>query len=217
MRWAEIDSLKRILVSHGAPIEDDPRPDCAIWQLHSPEKNTKGEDMRHALTVGSITLSIAIAGCASVDDGPTATAKLEPKAALTSPAWSRSSVGERVRITGEVNGHAAGVKGWHIHEKGDCSDPKGMSAGGRFNPLGHKHGAPTDPARHAGDTGNLLFNDRGSATISMTVTGISVSQGRAVGRHHRNRAVIIHMDTDDLKNRSNRQYRWACGFAGVIS
>jgi len=25
MRWAEIDSLKRILVSHGAPIEDNPR------------------------------------------------------------------------------------------------------------------------------------------------------------------------------------------------
>ncbi|MET0656948.1 MAG: superoxide dismutase family protein [Steroidobacteraceae bacterium] len=28
---------------------------------------------------------------------------------------------DRVRITGEVSGHNPGRKGFHIHEKGDCS------------------------------------------------------------------------------------------------
>lgn len=166
--------------------------------------------MRHALKIGSVTLLIA--GCAGMSEGPTATAKLEPRSGSNvSGTVTFTQVGDKVRTTGEVNGHTAGVKGWHIHEKGDCSDPKGMSAGGHFNPLGHKHGAPTDSARHAGDTGNLVFNDRGSATISMTITGISVSKDKPDGII--GRAVIIHMDQDDLKTDStgNAGGRAACG------
>lgn len=166
--------------------------------------------MKHALTIACTTLLIA--GCASVDDGPTASAKLEPRSGSNvTGTVTFTQVGERVRIKGEVDGHAAGVKGWHIHEKGDCSDPKAMSAGGHFNPLGHKHGAPSDPARHAGDTGNLTFNARGSATIAMTVTGISVSKDKPDGII--GRAVIIHMDQDDLKTdpTGNAGGRVACG------
>ena len=38
-----------------------------------------------------------------------------------------------------------GTHGFHVHEKGDCSAPDGMSAGGHFNPDGHQHGAQDGP------------------------------------------------------------------------
>jgi hypothetical protein len=55
-----------------------------------------------------------------------------------------------VRVSGEISGHSSGPKGFHVHEKGDCSDAQAMSAGGHFNPRGHKHGGPYEPERHAG-------------------------------------------------------------------
>jgi len=164
-------------------------------------------------TAGAIaTVALLLAGCASTGNGPTATAKLEPRSGSTvSGKVTFTQVGDLVRITGEVNGHTAGIKGWHIHEKGDCSDPKAMSAGGHFNPRGHKHGGPSDPIRHAGDTGNLVFNERGSATINVTIGGISVSKDKPDGII--GRALIIHIDQDDLKTdpTGNAGGRAACG------
>ncbi len=156
--------------------------------------------------------ALILAGCAGMSPAPTASAKLEPRSGSNvSGNVTFTQVGDLVRITGEVNGHSAGVKGWHIHETGDCSDPKAMSAGGHFNPRGHKHGAPTDAVRHAGDTGNLVFNDRGSATINVTIGGISVSKDKPDGII--GRAVIIHLDQDDLKTdpTGNAGGRAACG------
>lgn len=162
--------------------------------------------------IAAATGALILIGCAAMGSRPTATVKLEPRSGSNvSGSVTFTQVGELVRINGEVSGHTAGVKGWHIHEKGDCSDPKAMSAGGHFNPQGNKHGGPTDAVRHAGDTGNLVFNDRGSATINMTISGISVSKDRPDGII--GRAVIIHMDQDDLKTdpTGNAGGRAACG------
>ncbi|MDQ3215451.1 MAG: superoxide dismutase family protein, partial [Pseudomonadota bacterium] len=98
--------------------------------------------MKTVLAIASGALLLA--GCAGMATGPTATTKLEARSGSNvSGNVTFTQVGERVRIQGLVNGHTAGLKGWHIHEKGDCSDPKADSAGGHFNPRGHKHGAPT--------------------------------------------------------------------------
>lgn len=161
---------------------------------------------------GIATATLLVASCAGMGAAPTATAKLEPRSGSNvSGNVTFTQVGELVRINGEVNGHTVGVKGWHIHEKGDCSDPKAMSAGGHFNPRGHKHGGPSDAVRHAGDTGNLVFNDRGSATINVMIGGISVSKDKPDGII--GRALIIHIDQDDLKTdpTGNAGGRAACG------
>ncbi len=166
--------------------------------------------MKTVLAIASGALLLA--GCAGMATGPTATTKLEARSGSNvSGNVTFTQVGERVRIQGLVNGHTAGLKGWHIHEKGDCSDPKADSAGGHFNPRGHKHGAPTDAMRHAGDTGNLVFNDAGSATIDVTIDGISVSKDKPDGII--GRALIIHMQQDDLKTdpTGNAGGRAACG------
>lgn len=166
--------------------------------------------MRTVLAIA--TGALLLAGSAGMAAGSTATAKLEPRSGSNvSGNVTFTQVGEMVRINGSVTGHTAGLKGWHIHEKGDCSDPKADSAGSHFNPRGHKHGGPSDAIRHAGDLGNLVVNDRGSATIDVTVGGISVSKDKPDGII--GRALIIHAGEDDLKTdpTGNAGGRAACG------
>jgi len=161
------------------------------------------------LCAGALVL---LAGCAGTGSGPSATAQLDPRTgSKVSGSVTFTQAGEVVRITGQVTGHTRGPKGFHIHERGDCSDPKAMSAGGHFNPRGHKHAGPADDFRHAGDLGNLTFNEQGVAVIDITVTGISVARDRPDGII--GRAVIVHLDPDDLKSdpTGNAGGRAACG------
>src|ERR1700730_1558337 len=50
----------------------------------------------------------------------------------------------------DLSGLTPGKHGFHIHEKGDCSDPKANSAGAHFNPTHSHHGGPDTPEHHAG-------------------------------------------------------------------
>jgi Cu-Zn family superoxide dismutase len=164
-----------------------------------------------ALVAGSALL----AGCASMDgqEGATAAATLEPRSGsdVRGTLTFTQAGPDIVRITGEVTGHTKGAKGFHIHDRGDCSDAKGMSAGGHFNPGKGKHGAPYSPSRHAGDIGNIVFNDKGVAKINITVGDISVSRDKPDGII--GRAVIVHAQQDDLKTdpTGNAGGRVACG------
>jgi len=122
-----------------------------------------------------------------------------------------TQIDDVVRITGEITGHTKGPKGFHIHEKGDCSDDKAMSAGGHFNPGQHKHGGPYGPVKHAGDLGNIPFSDAGVAKINFTVGDIAVNSSSPNGII--GRAVIVHAATDDFKTdpTGNAGGRVACG------
>lgn len=176
-------------------------------------------------TASAIAITaLLLAGCA--DKGvpffrtptePNATVQLEPRSGSNvNGTVTFTDEGDKVRIRGEINGHAAGPRGWHIHEKGDCSDPKGMNAGGHFNPGGHKHGGPSSAERHAGDMGNLVFDDRGRVEINVLVTGFSTTGNKPDGII--GRALIIHMDRDDLKTdpTGNAGGRVACGVITAI-
>src|SRR5262245_15984463 len=56
--------------------------------------------------------------------------------------------GDEVEVKGEITGLAPGKHGFHVHEFGDCTDPKGMKTGGHFNPDKMKHGGPHSKQRH---------------------------------------------------------------------
>jgi Cu-Zn family superoxide dismutase len=153
-------------------------------------------------------------GCAEMDvaKDPTATVTLEPRSGSNVRGdLTFTQVGDVVKVTGLVSGHSKGPKGFHIHETGDCSDPKGMSAGGHFNPGKHKHGGPYEPEKHAGDLGNISFGDDGTARINFTVGDISVSRNASNGII--GKAVIVHAAADDLKTdpTGNAGGRVACG------
>lgn len=100
--------------------------------------------------------------------------------------------------------------GFHIHEKGDCSSPDGMSAGGHFNPDGKSHGAHTSGQHHVGDLSSLKADSNGDAKLSFESASISLREGvsNVLGR-----GLIVHRDPDDFKTQptGNSGPRLSCG------
>ena len=162
--------------------------------------------------VCSALLAAGCAGTPQEEKAVSAVAQLQPRSGSNvSGSVKFTQIGDVVRVTGEITGHTKGPKGFHLHEKGDCSDDKAMSTGGHFNPTRHRHGGPYDPVKHAGDLGNLVFNDAGVAKVNFTVGDIKVSREGPNGII--GRAVIVHADRDDLKTdpTGNAGGRVACG------
>jgi Cu-Zn family superoxide dismutase len=116
----------------------------------------------------------------------------------------------KTRVVANVTGLKPGKHGFHIHEKGDCSAPDASSAGGHFNPGGHKHGAPEAAEHHSGDLGNIEADAKGRARLNRTVDFLTVADGpnSVVGK-----AVIVHAQEDDLQTQptGNAGGRLACG------
>lgn len=165
-------------------------------------------------------LTILVCGCATSPSSPHATAARASTAGggatATLEARSGSSVTGVARATPasggvalhvEVQGATPGEHGVHIHEKGDCSDPKATSAGGHYNPAaGSHHGGLNTPVRHGGDLGNMMVDSSGKGSLDVDVPGLSVSE--VVGK-----AVVVHEKQDDLQTdpAGNSGARVACG------
>jgi Cu-Zn family superoxide dismutase len=108
-----------------------------------------------------------------------------------------------VRVTVEVTKAPAGKHGLHIHEKGDCSDPKAESAGAHLSLPGQKHGLPAgnrhdgdDPkaAMHAGDLGNIDIGRDGRGRLEHFVEGATLEPGRPTSLA--DRAIVLHEKED---------------------
>lgn len=119
---------------------------------------------------------------------------------------------EGVLVEGEIDGLEPGVRGFHVHEYGECEGPDFMSAGGHFNPEGHPHGGPHDDPeeRHAGDFGNIEIGEDGMASFSFVDEVITLGEGinNVVGQ-----SLIIHVQRDDLESQptGDAGARAACG------
>ena len=159
-----------------------------------------------------IVVTSLLAGCASMT--PTA-----PKASATLVATAGNTTtgsvtftpnADRVRVLAKVSGLTSGAHGFHIHDKGDCSAPDGMSAGGHFNPTGKAHGNPAAGEHHGGDMPMLEADASGNATLDVTLDTITLGSdaNTIVGR-----AVIVHKDADDYRTQptGNSGARVACG------
>lgn len=114
-----------------------------------------------------------------------------------------------LHVTGDITGLTPGEHGFHLHAKGDCSAPDATSAGDHWNPTSQAHGAPSAPAHHAGDLGNITADASGKAHVDVTVKGISLDGATSVV----GKAVIVHGKADDLKTQpsGNAGPRVACG------
>ncbi len=121
-----------------------------------------------------------------------------------------------LNLRGKVTGLQPGKHGFHVHEFGSCGS-EGKDAGSHFNPHGAKHGyLPKEKLKHshAGDFGNLEADESGTATIDITLPGLTVSGNPfAVA----GRALIIHENEDDFSQPlGNAGGRIGCGLI-VIS
>lgn len=122
-----------------------------------------------------------------------------------------------LKIIGKLINTPPGVHGFHIHEFGSCAE-EGKAAGGHYNPDGVNHGdLLTDSFEHAhaGDLGNVMVADNGTAVWEQTFPGLSLSSGHysVVGR-----SVILHADPDDFSQPTgNAGARIGCGTIRSIS
>lgn len=165
---------------------------------------------------GLVPLSAAalLAACAAPGgrDAPAASARLAPTQGSTvAGTVSFYRDGDAVRVVARVTGLKPNAEhGFHIHEKGDCSAPDGMSAGGHFNPAGQPHGDHAAGPHHAGDMPNLKADASGNAEARVTLKGLGIGSGAAdiVGK-----GVIVHANPDDYRTQptGNAGGRLACG------
>lgn len=159
----------------------------------------------------ALAAAAALAGCASFTSGPTATATLAPTAGNSTAGTVRfTQQGGKVMVAGEIRGLRPNAEhGFHVHEKGDCSSPDGMSTGGHYNPAGSPHGRHGAGAHHAGDLPSLRADAAGVARFSFESSTIGVASGPAdvVGR-----GLIVHRDPDDYTTQptGNAGARLAC-------
>jgi superoxide dismutase, Cu-Zn family len=100
-----------------------------------------------------------------------------------------------VKATVELTKAPPGKHGIHVHEKGDCSDPKNKSMGPHLSPEGHHHGLPARARRHLGDFGNLVVEANGAGRLELTVPGANLKAGD--DRSFLGRALILHANEDD--------------------
>ncbi|KAM0948573.1 putative superoxide dismutase [Dioscorea sansibarensis] len=121
-------------------------------------------------------------------------------------------------VNGRISGLKPGLHGFHVHALGDTTNGC-MSTGPHYNPSGKDHGAPEDEIRHAGDLGNVIAGDDGSASFTIFDSKIPLSGPNSII----GRAVVVHADPDDLgrgghelsKTTGNAGARVACGIIGL--
>jgi len=156
----------------------------------------------------SLGVLCAFAVFARAQDVTKATATLEPKSgSQVTGTVTFTKTGDEVHVVADVQNLKLGKHGIHIHEKGDCSAPDAMSAGGHFNPTHQHHDGPTGTARHAGDFGNIEADASGKAHLDwkgkLSLTGTDSIIGKSI---------VVHEKEDDLKTdpSGNSGARIAC-------
>lgn len=160
---------------------------------------------------GSASSSAAAAG-SKAQEGPSARATLESKSGstVTGTATFAQLAAGGVRVHVHVENAPPGTHGLHLHEKGDCSDPEGKSAGGHFNPGSMPHAGPMAEKRHAGDLGNIEVGADGKGDLDIKSDLLTVTAGTysVVGR-----SVVFHEKADDFMTQptGNAGGRLACG------
>ena len=148
--------------------------------------------MKHTALVSAALLLL---GTFSAGQASAQTAKVELRNAqgeLLGPATLTQEV-DGVTISVQVSKLPPGFHGFHVHAVGKCEPPGFTSAGGHFNPAGHKHPA------HAGDLPNLLVG-AGSASMTVKTDRFKIADlFDADGS-----AVIIHANPDNHANIPDR-------------
>jgi len=178
--------------------------------------------MKSRLTVAKLALplvSLGLAGAAWAQETPSPAPEAQPKdekapaqvqkaeanpeliAVLMPTEGSQTTATVTFAATEDgkvvVKANVRGLKpnsehGFHIHQFGDASSPDGESAGDHFNPAEHEHGLTDKAERHAGDLGNIKADDKGEATVEITVDNLKLEgQEGILGR-----SVIIHEKAD---------------------
>src|SRR5688500_9983842 len=88
-------------------------------------------------TAVTLSMLLALGGCETFKDGPTAVAQLDvPPGSKVWGSVRFVEIGGKVTVRADVRGLRPGAQfGFHVHERGNCNAP-----GEHFNPTGKPHG-----------------------------------------------------------------------------
>jgi superoxide dismutase, Cu-Zn family len=151
-----------------------------------------------------------------------------PAVAQTANAHLRTTTGEEVgvvafaplasgalHITISAIGLPPGVRGFHVHEVGECDPADGFeSAGGHFDPADANHGWDAPEGPHAGDLPHLHVHEDGTVAAEFFTTLLSLEEGdeaSLIGGD--GTSVVIHERADDYSTDPDGDAggRIACG------
>jgi len=158
--------------------------------------------------------AILLAGVAPVQ-AQTQTAKAALKTADGKDAGSvtLTQTPRGVLLALSVKGLPPGEHAFHVHAVGKC-EPPFDSAGGHFNPDGHKHGMLAAEGAHAGDMPNLHIPAGGELTVEVLNASITLEKGKPNSVFDTDgSAIVIHAGKDDYSTdpTGNAGGRIACG------
>lgn len=121
--------------------------------------------------------------------------------------------GGGVWIRVDVRGLTPGVHAIHVHTTGVCEGPAFLSAGGHFNPEGHKHGLVNAEGPHAGDLPNMIVTAAGNARYETANYRITLGTGLNSLFKPGGTTLVIHAGPDDnvTDPAGNSGARIACG------
>lgn len=126
-----------------------------------------------------------------------------------------STASDGVKISVTVSQLTPGEHGIHIHTVGKCDGPAFTTAGGHFNPTSAHHGVNNAqaPHPHLGDLPNLVVSAKGTAKVTFTATGATLSDGPNSLFHEGGTSLVIHAKPDDMMSdpSGNSGDRIACG------
>jgi Cu-Zn family superoxide dismutase len=116
--------------------------------------------------------------------------------------FSEDLLNNKIRIDLHITGlKPNSLHGFHVHEAGDLTD-KCTSMCAHFNPYGNTHGCPGMSARHVGDLGNIVTNNKGDAkyTFYDNIIKLRGTKANIIGR-----GLIIHEGEDDCGKGNNAE------------
>lgn len=113
----------------------------------------------------------------------------------------------------KAQGLTAGLHAVHVHTTGVCTPPDFTSAGGHWNPTGHKHGKDNPQGMHMGDMPNMLIGADGTGEMEYVIPGARLASGNSALLDADGAAVVIHAQADDNRTdpAGNAGGRIACG------
>ena len=94
-----------------------------------------------------------------------------------------------------LTGLPAGAHAFHVHTVGKC-EPPFKSAGGHFNPGGHKHGLFAEGGMHAGDMPNIHVPESGALEIEVLNAQLMLDASLF---DDDGAAIVIHDGPDDYR------------------
>jgi len=173
---------------------------------------------RFSLVVAAVLAILLFAGCGGGDEsvsegagegggataeggypveGNFAEAMIDPRSGseLSGMAIFTESDGT-ITVTLDVENAPPGIHAAHLHQFGDCSAVDGKSAGGHWNPTSEDHGEWGHDPFHLGDLGNVVVDEAGYGTLTLTTDKWELGTGGdldIIGL-----GVIVHAAADDF-------------------